>query len=414
MLPKFDMVFFRTFLLLAWGITGSAARLAAQVAAPDVQANMTAQLHYVETYKTLAIAEMQRTGVPASITLAQAILETNGGQSLLAREANNHFGLKCTSQWKGANYYKDDDEFDDEGNPVLSCFRQYPRPQESYADHSRFLKRPRYAFLFRLPGTDYHAWAAGLDTARYSFAEGYGQKLIDIIDRYRLFEYDARRVADFTGDANLAQRRLGWLNGVAVVLADEGETLSGLARIYGLSPDDLVRHNDRGYTATQALPAGAFVFLAEKRDQWGGRFLFHTVLEGETIFSIAQLYGIRLADLRARNDYQPGRQPRPGERLQIREPLPEPPSPLLVVDDAPPAAHELLLTAAEADLFLARDAEPATTIQLSDPEDEFYTVQTGDTLFAIARRFETSVARLKELNQLTGDSVRTGQLLKIQ
>lgn len=384
------------------------------MAAPDVQANMTAQLRYVETYKTLAIGEMQRTGIPASITLAQAILETNGGQSLLAREANNHFGLKCTSQWKGANFYKDDDEFDDEGNPVLSCFRRYPRPQESYADHSRFLKRPRYAFLGHLPATDYHAWAAGLDTAGYSFAEGYGQKLIDIIERYRLFEYDARRTTDFNGDANVPQRRLGWLNGVAVVLAEEGETLAGLAQTYGLPAEEVVRHNDGGYTAAEALPANTFVFLAEKRDQWGGRFVFHTVLEGETIFSIAQLYGIRLADLRARNGYKTGRQPQPGERLQIREPLPEPAPAVIVSDDPPPGHHGLLLTAAEAGQFMARDPEPVPTIDLSEPEDETYTVQAGDTLFAIARRFETSVARLKELNQLGSNSLQTGQKLKIQ
>ena len=383
---------------------------------PDVRANMTAQLRYIETYKTLAIGEMQRTGIPASITLAQAILETNGGQSLLAREANNHFGMKCNRLWKGKTFFKHDEETDEAGNPVESCFRLYTRPQESFADHSKFLKRPRYAFLWKLQPTDYHGWAEGLDTAGYSFAEGYGRKLVDIIDRYRLYVYDTQTTADFSGDANLLQRRLGWLNNAPVVLAEDGETPAGIARAYGLEPEAVLRFNDHGYQAAEALPDGAFIFLAEKSDQWQGRFVYHTVLEGETMFSIAQVYGISLADLRKRNQYKIGQQPAPGDRLQIREPLPEPPA-LAAADEPLPSGYDLLLTDAEAAQFLAADTateEDIPTVELTQRIEELYTVQPGDTLFAIARRFDTSVPRLKALNHLTDNAVKAGQKIKTQ
>lgn len=384
---------------------------------PDVRVNMLAQLRYVEQFKVLAMAERERTGIPASITLAQAILETNGGQSLLAREANNHFGTKCSAQWKGKTFFKNDDETDVDGNPVESCFRLYTRPQDSYADHSKFLKRRRYAFLWKLDPTDYHGWATGLDTAGYSFAEGYGQKLIDIIDRYHLYLYDDQKSAGFTGEANALQRRLGWLNNTPVVLAEEGETPAGLARAFGLSPADVVRFNDEGYDEAEALPEGTFIFLAEKADDWQGRFVYHTVLEGETLFSIAQVYGIRMDALRRRNRFAQGEDVQPGDKVQIREPLPEPPPAFIVTNETPaPESFDILLTDAEAQRLFPvttedEEEEAVPTIQLSE-DAGLYTVQPGDTLFSIAKRFNTSVEQLKVLNKMGSTVVKTGQKIK--
>lgn len=140
-------------------------------------------LTYIEAFKAVAIAEMNAYGIPASITLAQGILESGSGSSSLAKYANNHFGIKCTSDWKGKAYYKDDDKSDD-------CFRVYKDARESYKDHSEFLKRKRYSFLFELDKNDYKNWAIGLKTAGYATNPKYPDLLIGIIEKYQLNKYD--------------------------------------------------------------------------------------------------------------------------------------------------------------------------------------------------------------------------------
>lgn len=140
-------------------------------------------LTYIDTFKAVAIAEMNSYGIPASITLAQGILESGSGSSSLAKYANNHFGIKCTADWKGKAYYKDDDKNND-------CFRVYVDARESYKDHSEFLKRKRYAFLFELDKNDYKNWAIGLKTAGYATNPKYPDLLIGIIEKYRLDQFD--------------------------------------------------------------------------------------------------------------------------------------------------------------------------------------------------------------------------------
>lgn len=154
---------------------------AANKANPDAKSYTT--LNYIETFKTVAIEEMNKYGIPASITLAQGILESGSGNSSLAKYANNHFGIKCTSDWKGKGYYKDDDKADD-------CFRVYKDARESYKDHSEFLKRKRYSFLFELDKNDYKNWARGLKQAGYATNPKYPDLLIGVIDRYQLYQYD--------------------------------------------------------------------------------------------------------------------------------------------------------------------------------------------------------------------------------
>lgn len=138
---------------------------------------------YIAAFKDVAIAEMNAYGIPASITLAQGILESGSGNSSLAKYANNHFGIKCTSEWKGKAYYKDDDQSND-------CFRVYKDARESYKDHSEFLKRKRYSFLFELDKNDYKNWAIGLKTAGYATNPKYPDMLIGVIEKYQLYQYD--------------------------------------------------------------------------------------------------------------------------------------------------------------------------------------------------------------------------------
>src|SRR5690554_5416321 len=146
-------------------------------------AKRISRAEYISMYKDDAIREMHRSGVPASITLAQGILESGDGNSALARKANNHFGIKCHGDWKGKTYYQDDDEKDE-------CFRKYKSVLESFRDHSEFLKKPRYAFLFELKPTDYKGWAKGLKKAGYATNPRYPQLLIKIIEENNLHQYD--------------------------------------------------------------------------------------------------------------------------------------------------------------------------------------------------------------------------------
>ncbi|HEX6915029.1 MAG TPA: glucosaminidase domain-containing protein, partial [Chitinophagaceae bacterium] len=138
---------------------------------------------YIRTYQELAIKEMLRTGVPAAITLAQGILESQSGESDLARKSNNHFGIKCKNDWTGATVYHDDDARGE-------CFRSYDNAEQSYRDHSDFLKsRPHYTFLFSLDPTDFEGWAKGLKKAGYATSPTYADRLIGLIRRYNLQEY---------------------------------------------------------------------------------------------------------------------------------------------------------------------------------------------------------------------------------
>jgi flagellum-specific peptidoglycan hydrolase FlgJ len=146
---------------------------------------------YITLHKDLAIIEMHRTGVPASITLAQALHETDFGRSRLAREANNHFGIKCKSYWQGQIFYHKDDDYDKAGKLIESCFRRYNSNLESYVDHSNFLTgSERYAPLFKLSRIDYKAWANGLKKCGYATDPSYADKLIRKIERYNLSQYD--------------------------------------------------------------------------------------------------------------------------------------------------------------------------------------------------------------------------------
>jgi flagellum-specific peptidoglycan hydrolase FlgJ len=149
------------------------------------------KLNYIEQYKDLAIVEMHRTGIPASITLAQALHESNAGKSPLALEANNHFGIKCKSYWKGETYFHKDDDLNDRGQLIESCFRSYSTAVESYVDHSNFLTQSKhYSPLFSLDKDDFVAWAWGLKQCGYATDPNYAVKLIKIINRYNLTQYD--------------------------------------------------------------------------------------------------------------------------------------------------------------------------------------------------------------------------------
>lgn len=203
-------------------------------------------LTYIDRFKTIAIQEMNLYGIPASITLAQGLFESGSGNGELARVANNHFGIKCTSDWKGKGYYKDDDNHND-------CFRVYDKPEDSFRDHSEFLKRPRYAKLFQLDKNDYVGWANGLKAAGYATNPNYPQLLINVIQKYNLTQYDSPesepqkekredRVLTQINDNTIVAKQdsavqTDTTNKLYTVVT--GDTLYSISRRFGITVEDL-------------------------------------------------------------------------------------------------------------------------------------------------------------------------------
>ena len=215
-------------------------------------------LEYIERYKAVATQEMNLYGIPASITLAQGLFESGSGNGELARVANNHFGIKCNAQWQGKTYYKDDDNHND-------CFRVYNNAEDSYRDHSEFLKRPRYANLFKLDKNDYVGWANGLKAAGYATNPNYPQLLINVIQKYHLDQYDRPETTvqkeqreervltqiednaitalkDSVAKMDSTNSPPANLNKTYIVL--QGDTLYSISRRFGLTVDDLKSLNN--------------------------------------------------------------------------------------------------------------------------------------------------------------------------
>lgn len=257
---------------------------------------------FIRKYKHLAVQEMERTGIPASITLAQGILESGCGKSELAVNANNHFGIKC-HDWTGATYTMDDDERDE-------CFRKYKHPEDSWIDHSNFLtSRPRYAGLFNLPSTDYKAWAKGLKAAGYATNPRYAEMLINIIEDEQLYKLDRkiRRTGgvpnisadEFAQSVNMNGRpvnpnyrsREEVRNGVVCIEAVAGDSFEKIANYYGIKLKKLLQYNDKG---TTNLKPGQLVYLKKKKKKAARGYEFHRVKPGDNLYDISQQYGVRL------------------------------------------------------------------------------------------------------------------------
>ena len=248
---------------------------------------------YLLTYYPIAVEQMHKHGIPASITLAQALLEGGSGRSELVKEANNHFGVKADKRWNGKSHSKWD-------NGRMCDFRVYGSARESYEDHSRFLTtNSRYAFLFKLRKTDYKGWAKGLRKAGYAEDKKYPQKLIGLIERYELQKFDRFSMADIKGELQRfsAQERsrgrtIMRANGLLYVTAGEGDTFASLAKEVNISRRRLRKYNDL-YRKYQVAP-GDIIYLEKKRRRATRGNNTHVVGQGESLHAISQKYGVRL------------------------------------------------------------------------------------------------------------------------
>ncbi len=276
---------------------------------------------YINQYKDLAIEQMLRYHIPASITLAQGLFESAAGRSDLVRQGNNHFGIKCHN-WTGPTQYHDDDARGE-------CFRVYQDARDSYEDHSKFLARqPRYASLFQLSQQDYKGWANGLKRCGYATNPQYATKLIQIIELYKLHEYDKakrydRFMADHTGteqpvNAQGLLHPIHRFNDNYYLIAREGDTFRALGKEVGISWRKLAKYNEQDKQAT--LHKGDIVYLKKKRRKAPKQYKKrpHVVKKGESMYTISQKYGIRLKSLYKMNHLDPDVPVSVGTQLKVR------------------------------------------------------------------------------------------------
>ncbi len=393
--------------------------------------DMTIQA-YVEHYRDYAVAEMHRSGVPASIKLAQGILESNAGRSELAVQANNHFGMKCGSAWTGPTYYKKDDDRDRKGNLIESCFRVFNSPYESYVEHSEFLRDPRkeyrYGSLFDIDITDYRSWAWGLKQAGYATNPKYANLLINIIEKYDLFTYDyyegaavlfddpvqrtiASRIEkenpDLLNDdlheseikTDIAKeiveefeknRRIGFINKTKVVYAKEGETLNSIGKQYGVRIKRLKRYNEVYRSDKERLHEGDIVFLEKKKRSYSGHVYRHVVKDDETYEDLSQQYGVRLKHLLKKNDAKKDDTLSRGDIVHVQgnvAPLPE-------------VTEEEITTTEQTDK--------------SGRHVRHHLLRDGETLFGVAKKYGLTMDELLELNPGLSDMIYVGMRIRVE
>lgn len=361
-MSKLSKYAFLLFLLILTSC-GASRRASKTPAAPGATASYA--VDYLNRFSALAVSEMKRTGIPASITLAQGMVESDYGRSTLARKGNNHFGIKCHSDWKGGKIYHDD-------NRRGECFRAYRSAEESYRDHSDFLVNgSRYRDLFRLPGDDYKAWAHGLKKAGYATDPRYPSKLIAKIEEYDLHRYDrieglasplprqasrsqavpmpsagsgtadrpatvASGNSSATGSVaqleapaggepeaeepikviSLTNNRIKENNNVEYIIVEEGETFESIAEDFNLLSWEINRYNDLA-PGSDAAP-GQVVYLQPKRNRAAGENSIHVAQVGDTMRSISQKYAVKLTALYKMNLMDEGAECVPGQKVRIR------------------------------------------------------------------------------------------------
>lgn len=336
----------------------------------QIKVNQTTQ-NYIDQYQNIAIKEMEKFGIPASITMAQGILESGSGKSELSISSNNHFGIKCHKSWSGEKVYHDDDA-------KQECFRKYNTVEESYEDHSLFLKNgQRYAFLFKLSRTDYKGWAHGLKKAGYATNPQYAYRLIDLIEAYDLHKLDKMKSSDLNPTTEQTQeikdkkakkdskkkktkkqktekkkKKKGFfnrkkerdsiaqiknkifsenneflaeipayrthqimkINGVKCVTALPGDTYESIAEEFGLFENEVLKANEVQYGAEPKN--GDIVFLAKKKKK--GNKASYTVKAGETVYIISQKEGVRVRELYKLNNIVYGKQVNEGDIIKLR------------------------------------------------------------------------------------------------
>ena len=386
-----------------------------------------ATLQYIAKYEKIAKTEMKEYGVPASITLAQGILESQSGKSRLATEGNNHFGIKCHNNWTGEKILHDD-------NKAQECFRKYNNPEESFKDHSQFLaKRKRYAFLFRLPITDYEAWARGLKKAGYATDPTYPDKLIYIIEKYHLNKMDREVLALMSVKVDETEEDGANKNKKKkfIYTVQEGETLFTISRKFNIPVKDIQRINNlndfdiykgqilvltetdnsssvqdeemAGEDTSQPDTSSQETQQADTTTENTGSVQpdnnttgknnkdvkLHMVKQGETLFSISKKYKVSIDDLRRANQLL-------DNSISVGKVI-------IIPKNSGTAKEEVVEKKTE-------QAKPSP----DNSKAVYHIVKPGETLYRIHVNYKVPIATLRKLNHLKGNSIKVGQKIRVK
>ena len=391
-----------------------------------------ATLRYIAKYKEIAKKEMKDYGIPASITMAQGILESQSGKSRLAVEGNNHFGVKCHDDWQGEKILHDD-------NKAQECFRKYSKAEDSYRDHSKFLaERKRYAFLFRLPKTDYEAWARGLKKAGYATDPSYPDKLIYIINKYNLAKMDKEVLSEMSVKVNdtINKQKNGKKKFIYEV--KEGETLFTISRKFNVPVKDIQRINNlndfdiykgqilvltsdadnseddnngaEGMTKNsqqneESRPVNNENGVAVDKENTSDENLplhkqnseninLHVVKQGETLFSLSKKYHVDVAVLKALNGLK-------GNDIKVGKVIKIPKNGTAIAVAAPQKKTE-------------KTSKKATKPESVQNKAVYHVVKPGETLYRIHVNYHVPIKKLRQLNHLKGNYIKVGQKLRIK
>jgi LysM repeat protein len=371
---------------------------------------------YLDRYSAIAIAEMHRSHIPASITLAQGLLESGNGNSRLALVANNHFGIKCKKDWTGESIKEDDDE-------AQECFRKYPTAEDSYRDHSDFLmKGQRYAFLFDLEQTDYKGWAEGLKRAGYATNPNYPNLLISLIERHNLQRFDQVKPTEkenikIKEEQNVfaATHTQLVINGIPVLVAKSNDSYASIALENGMRVWQIYKYNDLPKDAI--IKAGDTIYIKPKN--YNGSVEHYTVATGDNMRLISQRFGIKLSKLYKRNNMKEGQEPEVGEQLSLRGLNHKTPtlrvSSIANIDST---YNNLIYDDPRKNVSTSRPLLPQDeyAINITDNKNDmafFHVVQKGETLFSIAKKYNVRVEGIMEINHLHTEDISDGTRLII-
>ncbi len=386
-----------------------------------------ATLRYIARYEDIAKKEMKEYGVPASITLAQGILESQSGKSKLAMEGNNHFGIKCHNNWHGEKILHDD-------NKAQECFRKYNNPEESFKDHSQFLAgRKRYAFLFRLPITDYEAWARGLKKAGYATDPSYPDKLIYLIEKYHLNKLDKDVLTQMSVKIDETAENHQDKKKKFIYEVQEGETLFTISRKFNVPVKDIQRINNLNdfdiykgqilvltesdnsgqieepesvHTAevttkiTETIPPETTTekpVVDETADSQNtdnkdnSNSILHVVKEGETLFSISKEYNVALEDLQRINQLA-------DNSIEVGKVIKIPQN----TEQTKPATNKPV------------KVEPDKKIPNTGSDAVYHIVKPGETLYRIHINYKVPISKLRKLNHLKGNYIKVGQKIRVK
>jgi len=377
----------------------------------ELKGQLMSTREYIDSFKSLAMQEMRMHGVPASITLGQGVLESASGNSKLAKNCNNHFGIKCRSNWTGTFCLADDDAKDE-------CFRGYPSVYESYRDHSLFLKNSkRYFPLFELSATDYKGWATGLREAGYATNPSYANILIGVIEKYHLGQFDSMVVMgddyvipsndntnNSSNSGNSPLAGVSEVNGIQAIIAKPGETPEALAARYNMGVWQIYKYND--IEKGQMLNPGEIIYLKPKRRR--STETNHLVKPGESMREISQQYGVKVKHLYKLNRLEPGEEVQPGEVLNLRSKRSNPPTTLIPGSDT----ASKMQTAKPIDYrkFMSNDVSPVT----GQMQDTYHFVKSGETLYSISKSYGVTVEQIRFWNSLSTNQINVGQRLKVR